>query len=954
MKHCREPQQLEASSATGPREWHHQPNRALQTFDHVSVGGNSRSHFGNFYQNVYYGTRKRSQLAEDGDVTHAQKRKRLFEEEKLAKLLESLEFEGMESRLETISPAHAETCHWIFRTPQYLRWQDDAHRHQNHGLLWIKGHPGSGKSTLMKHALRVASENAASRIIAHFFFDAQGSRVQEKCVEGMYRSLLYQILQVCPRLGVGLGMSASQNWPADLLKSMLRNVIRSLKPEDSLTCFIDALDECIEDEIRDAVAFFEDLGDMVVTNNVRFHLCLSSRHFPHITMRKHEELKLDTQTEHLADIVQFSRTKLSWLDLADSTMHDILTEIRDRCSGVFFWAALVIKILKERYDCGATNSELMYSLKQVPDGLEQLLARILRNPDEALIECFQWVLFAGEYKDGLNIPSLLTVQELYFAIKISTGQLATGKWDRHEIDIGGMKRFIKRSSRGLIESPAYSGFRFIHESIEEYLRTGGLARLMNIEQNALKGASHSRFAQLCLGYLKLDASKYLSASEQMSTISDTEFPLLSHAREYALQHMEVAYQQGVLKPEDIWCVPLELLVCALNCRSQQDPRLWSFFDEQIFFNDPATLLYLLLKFYCRGLAKAMLVCRGEATMKNDANETKSDVVFDIDAICSSDRGSALSLAVGRADIELVRILLDQGAATNARVESRDPPRLLETVMRSYQIDRECHVECGNDGLLLHAVTGRASLNRFNEMAELLLDRGAPVDEWQTYSPIHWAAISSNIEMVRSLLKHGANVDARHGYTDTPLIGAAQCWPIDEIVIETLLQSGADVNAVTASHNRFSAPNALIFACETDQENIVKLLLRYGANPHHRNKPLKTAAFEGRGYLFRPDGTALSIALAKRNVNVARIIWQAENDSPTSINANSGRNQTGEWEFVRSGRASQYWDDTKSESSGMSKQIGESWLCEIQESSFDRDYRWTRSCGDAEILAKSQE
>lgn len=310
----------------------------------------------------------------------------------------------------------------------------------------------------------------------------------------MYRSLLYHILQARPRLVAGIRMLASENWHIELLKNMLRHVIQSLNPQDSLTCYIDTLDEILGDEIRDAVDFFEDLGDLVVTDNIRFRLCLSSRHFPHITMYKHEELKLETQTDHLASIVQYSRTKLGWLDLADSTMHVVLAEIRDRCSGAFFWASLVIKILKERHDSGANHTKLMQSLKQVPSGLEQLFARIIEGPDEALLACCQWALLAEDREDGLSIQRLSIVTQLYFAIKPSTGSLTTGKWNRHAIDVGAMERFIRRSSRGLVEI-SFLKLRFIHESIEEYLRTGGLARSMNIEQSALKGTSHSRLAQ---------------------------------------------------------------------------------------------------------------------------------------------------------------------------------------------------------------------------------------------------------------------------------------------------------------------------------------------------------------------------------------------------------------------------------------------------------------------------
>jgi len=743
----REPQQpLDASGLADPRAWHQQSSRALQTFDHVRVDGNSRSHFGNFYQNVYYGTRKRAPSTEDGEVTHTQKTQSPSEEEMLTTLLESLEFDGMQLRLQTISPAHTETCRWIFRTPQYLRWQDDAHRHKNHGLLWIKGHPGSGKSTLMKHVLRVASQNAAAEIIVRFFFDAQAPRVLGKCVEGMYRSLLYQILQARPQLAVGLGMLASRNWPTELLKSMLRDVVRLLKPEDSLTCYVDALDECIEDEIRDAATFFEELGDLAATDNVRFRLCLSSRHFPHITMHKHEELRLDTQEDHLEGIVQYCRTKLSCLDLADSTMHVVLKEIRHRCSGVFFWAALAIKILKERHDRGANRTELMHSLEQVPDGLEQLFARILRNPDGALVACFQWMLFADEFTGNFHVPLPTTVARTYFAVKASIGELVTGKHDYHDfIDTRGMERFIVHSSRGLIEQ-AFGGFRFIHGSIQGYLRAGGLARLMNIEQSALKGTSHSGLAQSCLAYLQLDAFNYLPGPEQMSTFSQDEFPLLTYARKCILPHMDLAYQEGFLDPETIWRVPLELLVCAMNCRKDEGYDLYRLSNEEVFFNGTATLLYLLTKSHCHGLAKTVLDCRSEAIMNTATNETRANAIFDIDAICDSEQHTALSLAVSQSDVELVRILLDQGAATSGRDQDGYRLRLLEQVMQRYRGVLKSVTTSVEGRVPEHAAERRELLSCLGEIAKLLLDRVAPADEWKG-CPLYSAAISSSVELI---------------------------------------------------------------------------------------------------------------------------------------------------------------------------------------------------------------
>ena len=122
-------------------------------------------------------------------------------------ILLSLRFEGMQSRKHTIAGTHADTYEWIFSPPRVLRqkvvkasftdWLETGN-----GVFWVTGHPGSGKSTLMKfvdnHPLTVSKLQVwASRyrlVKASHFFWVNGSSLQ-KSQAGLLRSLCFDILR---------------------------------------------------------------------------------------------------------------------------------------------------------------------------------------------------------------------------------------------------------------------------------------------------------------------------------------------------------------------------------------------------------------------------------------------------------------------------------------------------------------------------------------------------------------------------------------------------------------------------------------------------------------------------------------------------------------------------------------------------------------------------------------
>jgi hypothetical protein len=115
-------------------------------------------------------------------------------------LMKALSLDGMSDRLISITPAYAETCSWILDRPEYLRWRDPDQRFSHHGVLWIKGKAGTGKSTLMSCLHDYGCQQDSDGITVSFFFNARSPDKLVKSTEGMYRCLTHQILTHLPKL----------------------------------------------------------------------------------------------------------------------------------------------------------------------------------------------------------------------------------------------------------------------------------------------------------------------------------------------------------------------------------------------------------------------------------------------------------------------------------------------------------------------------------------------------------------------------------------------------------------------------------------------------------------------------------------------------------------------------------------------------------------------------------
>lgn len=196
--------------------------------------------------------------------------------------------------------------------------------------------------------------------------------------------------------------------------------------------------------------------------------------------------------------------------------------------------------------------------------------------------------------------------------------------------------------------------------------------------------------------------------------------------------------------------------------------------------------------------------------------------------------SPLSLACQKGHVEIVKVLIQHGAAVH--IAGRETP--LHTA--AYHGQRAC--------------------------AQALLDAGLPVDavDERGTTPLSHAAWNGHSALIEDLLSRGAQVDAQNALGWTALMQASLQGHVD--VVRLLLDRGAA--AERAEQEKGVTP--LMLACERGDAELVSLLLSRGARVDTRDRAGKSPLIYAvaRACLFsriQPVDSALQKAKAALQV-----------------------------------------------------------------------------------------
>ncbi|CAH0056445.1 unnamed protein product [Clonostachys solani] len=683
-------------------------------------------------------------------------------------LLESLDFHQIESRHINIKSAYEKTCQWLHYNSNYHSWLDPDQLSQHHGFLWIIGKPGAGKSTLMKFAYNHATEsskNLASSANVAFFFNARGEAL-EKSTIGMYRSLLFQTFQHFPGLTHVLDKFTSKlhrhrgvfEWTVETLQTIMSEVVGELETR-SLTLFIDALDECDDEEIRDMVEYFEALGSNAFRNSTKLHICFSSRPYPHIDIQNRIRFTLEEQTEHSEDLAKYVRGKLRAGNSKLATW--VYEEILRKSAGIFMWVVLAVDILNGVFRNGQLL-QVKRRLQELPPKLSDLFKDILcrdgENMDDMLL-CIQWISFAKR-------P--LTCAEYYFAL--ATGLLpadaAVDEWDSEIITPEVMKRYVLSSSKGLAEVTTYrttETVNFIHESVRDFLiKDNGIQSIWPHLTDSFEIHSHERLRQCCHAYVAHDKSipetlPYTSSIKMKRLRQQVlgRLPFLGYASDYLFHHSEHAAA----------LVPQTAFLRELNTRSWV--AQFNLFRTKAYccLNPSTNLMNIVARLGCPKLAKLILAWNSGHS-----------------AFCvSSDRSTyPLFTAIEEGNIGVVEIFLDE----EAKVPFKEIIRL-----DGEFISPGCHRRFGTP---LHWAVSIGNMNLFRHVLAVAGPDCRSRDS-ASLRPLSIAAIAGRGDILQLLLEQPRVVVDHKDINGRTALWHA-CMIGHKNVVELLLATGeADIN-----------------------------------------------------------------------------------------------------------------------------------------------------------------
>ena len=629
----------------------------------------------------------------------------------------------------------------------------------------------------MKRTLSHIQINKPWSAIISFFFNARGNPIEERPL-GLFRSLLHQLLQqqrdllatFLPKCRTKRdSLRPGWEWQEGELREYFSDVVTSAQVP-SMIVIIDALDECEqESDLRQLVSFIARLTSSAISLQCEFHVCMSSRHCPHISVPGCLEIVVESW--NASDIFKYVESELP---MENTSGMDFQREVAKKASGVFLWVVLVVTSLHRYKDEGRTVSEMRQILQSVPDEINELFTgyfRTVNAKDRPQTLCLmQWILFAER-------P--LTPTEINCALAFSNKHPPKSQKSWKELDDSSdsntrIERILRTLSRGLVEvkddddkwlRPGVRGRRvvqFIHESVRDILlHLDGLQIIDSSLGHLTVGKSHDLLTKACISYLSIEELQIWQKTGEMLI----DQPSDDYKKRQAASDVAQSYRKY-----EFWDYTVTSIfkhAIQADCAGMDQRHLARMFSGKgqglfqvwRYFNDCLSVAAY------RDIHDSRTVFLHVASEVGLLSSVSELLDCGIDANIEGGRLKfALIAAASGGHEAMIRVLLNHGA----KVTTTD----------------------GNGATAPHQAAERG----YQAMVGLLLEKGADVaaKDKNGVTVLHKAAEGEDGEVVRLLLEKGADVAAKDENGVTVLHKAAERGNGE--IVRLLLEKGADVAA----------------------------------------------------------------------------------------------------------------------------------------------------------------
>ncbi|KAL7920278.1 putative ankyrin repeat protein [Trichoderma austrokoningii] len=371
---------------------------------------------------------------------------------------------------------------WIHQSPVFRAWTDSSYDQNGGSCLHVRGLAGSGKSVFSASTVRQLQESG--NVVLFFFF----RQIVDKNHSANYlmRDFAAQLLPHCPALVTTLttisqdhavsGNESGMVWPA---------LVETLATMKNVYCVVDALDEMDDGDFEDMTHRLVELGVKVM---------MTSRPLPKIEQALSNpgivKLKLDPALL-FPDVARYVDARMATLDppLSNDKAELVKQTICERAKGLFLHARLIAdNLAKGLQDRHITEETLPGSLDRLPRTLQ---------------EVYEGMLKEHAYRSGVTEEQqakvLMCVTHASRPLRlIELGSLLSNML---HISLGQGKDLVRQSCGRLLELLEDESVSVIHHSFTEFLHDA--TRKQNADSFPVLDdtASHEMLSVLLLEFL---------------------------------------------------------------------------------------------------------------------------------------------------------------------------------------------------------------------------------------------------------------------------------------------------------------------------------------------------------------------------------------------------------------------------------------------------------------------